>query len=161
MRVLFYGNRKGNNLDKVIRWWTSSFKDKINGAWKDSFSHVELEFSDGVCFSASPREGICRFKVINTNDKPWVAIDTPVPPALENKLRLECGRLEGIPYDYIGILGFIFRTPDQESKLFCSEVVTDRFQSIGVIANTINSGKVSPNSLYKILNSKVYNDFVS
>ena len=52
MRVAFYKG-EGNFFDKLIRWWT-----------KSSYSHCELIFSDGIFFSADPRDGGVRYKNI-------------------------------------------------------------------------------------------------
>jgi hypothetical protein len=92
------------------------------------YSHTELVFSNGVCYSSSPREGCCRFKDIDIYDKStWVTID--LNPDIYNQefeanAWREAFRLNGSKYDWEGIflnqaipLGI-----DKQDKWWCSEV---------------------------------------
>ena len=62
MRIHFYKARAGKLGDKVV-------------GIASIFSHVELEIN-GVCYSASNRDGGVRSKVIDTSNKQkWVSFD--------------------------------------------------------------------------------------
>ena len=147
MKIIFYGNKQGNIFDKLIRWWTSPLADMFNGKWKDSYSHCEILFSDGMMFSASQYENRTRYRRHNRRSKSWVVIDITGTTSDEMLVRFYCDRIEGKRYDYLGILGFIFGTPDSKSKWFCSEACTSVLQNIGM-CKTLTSGKTSPNALY-------------
>jgi len=151
MKVIFYGNQQGNFFDKLIRWWTSPTKDKFNSKWKDSYSHVELLFSDGFMFSASQYENSTRFKRYNTDSTSWDHID--LPDDQEPQLREFCGQEAGKGYDYLGIAGFVFGVRDHSNKWFCSEICTEALIVSGCLEHT-NSAKVSPNGLFKILTKR-------
>jgi ribosomal protein L24E len=150
MKVIFYGNRQGNLIDKTIRWWTSPVKHKFNGEWKDSYSHSEIEFSDGVMFSASQYENRTRFARRNPNSIAWVEVDIDIPYEDEKLVRMFCQHRDGLGYDYKGILGFVFGTPDNNSQWFCSEICTAALHHIS-IAEGIEPSKTSPNALYNKL----------
>lgn len=153
MKVVFYGNRKGNFVDKGIRWWTSNLKDKVNGNWKDSFSHVELVFSTGQMFSASQYSNSTRFANFNSKDPAWVTIDVKLTSNQELIIQEFCTRHNGAKYDYLGVLGFIFGNRDNSGKWFCSEICTVALQKVGLLPN-LEAAKVSPNALYNSLTSK-------
>ena len=150
MKVVFYGNRYGNLSDKIIRWWTSPLAEKINGKWKDSYSHSEIVFSDGMMFSASPYENVARFKPHSFTGKAWVRVDIDVTLEQEKKVRTWCEKQHGKKYDCMGVLGFAFNVPENPNKWFCSEVCTAALQEIGLLRNLVAS-KTSPNALHKEL----------
>jgi len=154
MKVVFYGNRAGDFGDKLIRWWTSDLSSKVNGTWKDSYSHVELLFSDGYMFSASQYHNICRFRKFNPGSSAWVTVTTD---ADEEAVRMFCEEVNGSKYDYLGILGFVIGTKHAEDKYFCSEVVVRALQSSGRLGTVISS-TTSPNKLYRLLNRSTPND---
>ena len=149
MKVIFYGNRHGNLGDKVIRWWTSSWENKLNGKWKDSYSHVELLFDDTTMFSASQYENLTRFAMYNKSDA-WTEMTLNISKARETLVYSHCRRLEGSEYDYLGVLGFVFGNRDSRDEWFCSEVVVDALQRIGCLKG-VKASKVSPNALYSLL----------
>ena len=153
MKIIFYGNRKGNIFDKLIRWWTSPLPEMFNGKWKDSYSHVELLFSDGMMFSASQYENSTRFRKHNLESSSWEYVDTDLSADDEAKIRKYCNSVNGKKYDYLGILGFILFTPDSPNKWFCSEVCTKGLQQVGLCAE-LKSSRTSPNCLYRELKDK-------
>lgn len=149
MKIVFYGNRQGGFIDKAIRWWTSSFRDRLNGKWRDSFSHVELLFSDGIMFSASQHEDAARFARYD-HGSAWVEVEIDTSEENEAIVRNFCEIHEGAKYDYLGILGFIFGNKDNKGKWFCSEVCTEALKQIGMFSG-IDSADISPNRLYNML----------
>ena len=58
MKLAFYKAKHGTKIDKIVA-----------AAIGSEYSHVELVFSDGICFSASPRDKGVRFKTINLDRK--------------------------------------------------------------------------------------------
>lgn len=136
MKVIFYGNHHGNFVDKAIRWWTSSAKDKFNGKWRDSFSHVELLFSDGMMFSASQYENATRFKSHSITSEAWMRVDVDIRYWEEEIVREWCYSVFGLRED--------------RSKWFCSEVCAAALQRVGM-CDWIKPEHVSPNKLYRMI----------
>ena len=150
MYIIFYKAMAGNFIDKIIAWWTSSINEKVTGKWKDTFSHCELLFTDGLMFSASQYENRTRYKIHNKDSYNWVRLPIECSVVNENKVRAFCDSIEGASYDYKGILGFITGIKDDSTKWFCSEVCTTGLQSIGEVSN-LDAYRTSPNDLYKEL----------
>lgn len=150
MKIIFYGNHKGNFFDKLIRWWTSPLKKMFNGEWKDSFSHCEILFSDGVMFSASQYENSTRFRRHSYSSDSWKYVNTYATKVQEARVRTFCNSIEDSEYDYMGILGFIFPVKDSERRWFCSEVCTFALQKASMVED-LTASKTSPNRLYKEL----------
>ena len=153
MKVTFYGNRQGNFVDKAIRWWTSNFKDKFNGAWRDSYSHSELLFSDGVMFSASQYNNSTRFTNKNPKSIAWVDVEVGITWEQEKLVRKFCQKQDGKKYDYLGVLGFVIGNSDAPNRWFCSEVCVRALQEAGLFEG-VTPSKVSPNQLYNLLKEK-------
>ncbi len=153
MKVIFYGNRKGNIFDKLIRWWTSPLLQMFNGEWVNSYSHVEILFSDGMMFSASQYENSTRFKVHKYKRSIWKYVDLEVTETEERVVREYCKSVNGKKYDYLGILGFVIGLHHNNKKWFCSEVCTKALQEIELCTNLV-AYKVSPNRLYIELKDK-------
>lgn len=155
MKILFYGNRQGNIEDKAIRWWTSNcFSDKLNGRWMDGFSHVEIEFSDRMMFSSSPREGKVRFKKRNPKSTAWVEKNMIIPPHKEYAIRKLCMGFVGREYDYKGIAGFVFHNDDDKNKWFCSELILHILQILKIIDSKYIPSQTSPNKLSLIIENE-------
>ena len=145
MRVAFYKAKYGNFVDLGIAWWTASFADKLNGKWKDGYSHTELVFSDNDMFSASSRDSLVGWRKFHPSEH-WDVEFIAMSYQDEDKLRRECNKLAGAKYDYAGILGFVIGTPDASSRWFCSEVVTAMLQKVQVLTG-LDPSKVSPNRM--------------
>jgi len=129
----------------------------FNGEWKDSFSHVELEFENGLIFSASQYQNTTRFVTRNMQSTAWVEIPLNITYAEELKMKQFCIRHNNAKYDYLGILGFVLGNRDDSGKWFCSEICTEALKNVG-IATGVNSAKVSPNGLYTILKEEGYSN---
>ena len=147
MQVIFYKARYGNLADKLIAWWTSSTKDKFNGKWLGSYSHVELLFDDGVMFSASQYDNAVRFKKYHPSNR-WEQVD--ISGGSEDLIIKFCESIEGGAYDWWGIAGFIAPVNDSLDKWFCSEVCTQAL-IVGRYIDYVDSAKISPNKLYRML----------
>jgi hypothetical protein len=143
MQILFYHAKK-NIFDKLVRTFT-----------KSDYSHVELRFSDGMCFSSSPRDGGTRFKKIDIDDKNWHIIDLyNVSKDTENKIRNLANEMVNKKYDWLGVLGFVIPLfPSDENRWYCSEICAYLLDKANVI---ICYHKISPEGLNYII-KRFYN----
>lgn len=142
MELIFYLANQGDFWDKLIGWWTGG-----------PYSHVELVFSNGECFTSSPRDGGVRFKQIDINPEHWNRVSITVAAEKEAEIYTWCESQVGLKYDWLGILGFVlpihFRT---RRAWYCSEIcsyVLDRF-----IGHQLPL-KISPNGLYTLLEKTI------
>lgn len=135
--MAFYIGEKGTILDRIIDIWSGWY----------GYSHCELVFSDGMSFSASPREGKVRFKRIDYDDK-WVIRDLPFSYEMEDVIRGRCREYLGKSYDYIGVLLYygLFTDIYDKKKWWCSEICA---KLIGM-----DDYHITPNQLAKRLNVK-------
>ena len=116
-------------------------------------SHVEIEFTGGVMFSASQYENSTRFRVRNKNSPAWVVVPLDYGEAAEEKVLAFCREHEGRKYDYLGVAGFVFGNPDSESKWFCSEICVAALQEVGMFPG-VDASKVSPQAMYEMVTEK-------
>ena len=141
MKVAFYKafQPKATNLDKAIA--ICSF---------GAYSHVELVFSDGMCFSVSPRDGGARFKKIDLNPESWNVMDIYIPEPAEKDIRAIAKSFTGYKYDYLGAIFSISPLCIQKNnRAFCSEIVTNSLDQC-IYYNKLGDGcKYSPSKLYK------------
>ena len=95
-------------------------------------THTELQFSDrykSISFSATLAEGAdgCRFKDIwYSHPKYWDTIIVPMTDAQEDIVYAEAKRLEGQPYDDIGLASFVSRAniiKPRDGYWWCTRVV--------------------------------------
>lgn len=143
MKLISYkvwGNPKSTFLDYVVAIFSLG-----------RYSHSEIAFENGECFSISPRENIGRLKVINYKNAEWDIINIPVSEEKEKEI-YECAQLVAlgcIKYDYLGALTSPLRLCIQkETRIFCSEVVADILMSKGVV--NLNRGcSYTPSRLHK------------
>nr|EEP3161747.1 hypothetical protein [Campylobacter coli] len=64
MKIAFYKvkeNDKSTFLDKAIAFFTSSWKERLNGDFLKSYSHCEI-ILDNLMISSSPRDKGVRIK---------------------------------------------------------------------------------------------------
>jgi len=89
---------------------------------RGDYSHVELQFSDGLSASASFMDGGVRFKQIGYTSGDWDFVD--LPPAWEAPARAYFEAHDGEAYNLIGnvhfVIGFV---PPSPRKKCCSEAV--------------------------------------
>ena len=137
MMLAFYKAEHGTKIDKIVA-----------AAIESEYSHVELVFSDGICFSASPRDKGVRFKTINLDNGKWdlYKIDKQF---YEEMLKKQVKRFEGQPYDTLGAIGSGIGIPLYSTKKkFCSLIIACIFQLDNINQN--------PESLRRILLKKGY-----
>ncbi len=108
--------RSNSFISKVIRWQT-------RGNW----SHVACLFSDGVVIESREFKGVRKLNSLaeaqSVGDTVQV-LTLSCKPEQEEKMRRFAESQLGRPYDYLGILRFLTRTPDTDQYLnrdwFCS-----------------------------------------
>lgn len=81
MQIAFY-RAPDNIYDWLIRFWTGPYL-----LLPARYSHCELVFSDGICISASPREGGVRAKRIELDSASWDLMDIQATPEEEAFIR--------------------------------------------------------------------------
>jgi len=137
-------------LGFLIKWWT----------W-GPYSHTELRFSDGTCFSSSwvkERRGFLglfgiragtRFKKIEMKPGRWDRWKISIDPAEEAKIRDWCKREEWLPYDVVGIFGFVLgKDLDSPFAWYCSEICARALHVFGICDFP---RKISPNGMARIM----------
>jgi len=134
-RVAFYrGTRPG--VAGVYNWFVRQWES-------GPYSHVELQFSDGVSASSSFADKGVRFKDIDYTSGQWDFID--LPAHLEKYARAYFEKHNGEKYDLIGnvhfLIGFIQHANDRK---FCSEAVAE---ALGIL----EGWRYGPNALYPML----------
>lgn len=129
IKVHFYKARAGKIGDKIV-------------GLVSVFSHVELEIN-GVCYSASNRDGGVRSKVIDTsNAQKWLSFDLKKDIEV-NRCLLYFESVRGQKYDWLNIFfSQIIKLNIQSSnKQICSEFVGNCLQ-------LDNAYKYSPEALF-------------
>ena len=137
IKIHFYKARNGKIGDKIV-------------GLVSVFSHVELEIN-GVCYSASNRDGGVRSKVIDTSNKQkWVSFDLKKDIDV-NRCLLYFETVRGQKYDWLNIfLTQIIKVNIQSrNKQICSEFVANCF-------NLKDAYKYSPESLFYALKELNY-----
>jgi hypothetical protein len=136
MKLLFYVAAAGDISDKTVAWAT----------W-GRYSHVELQFSDDMCFSASWRDGGTRFKQITIDPTHWDILDVPTTPEQEAVIRNFCAERIGVPYDWIGAVSVLLPINLQDPvKWYCSEICAAALRSCVMRFPE----KLSPSRMYKL-----------
>lgn len=139
MKIAFY-KASGSLFDKVIRFWE-------NGP----FSHCEVILSgpdvSGNFEIASSEPGVgvrITTKPLPSSDWEILEVEGDI-----DQVRAWFKQHDGAAYDYVGILGFVFRpVPQGKRKFFCSE-------AIGRALGIIDAWRYDPNALYSTLSYKV------
>jgi hypothetical protein len=146
VRIAFYRADRGTWIDRLIGSYD-----------RGPYSHVELVFSNGVCFSSSYRDGGTRFKQIDLDDGKWDVFDLPrVSDSDEDDLWLWCRDQAGVKYDLIGVLAFKLPFRQDGRRWFCSEVCSTGLIREGAMARGVGPGRViphrtTPNGLARVL----------
>ena len=91
------------------------------------YSHTELVFSDGVCFSASGRDDGARFRDLTPHPDRWDIFDLEITEEEEQHMRFmaELYVKKKIKYDYFGAVTCGFHLCLLNKKFFCSEIVAE------------------------------------
>lgn len=89
------------------------------------YSHCEFIFRDDYMFGAAFLDGRCRFREYEPHPEDDV-FETNISIREENLIRLQCQKYNGYPYDYTGLIGFVFKSDDfnHKKKYFCSELMS-------------------------------------
>lgn len=95
---------------------------------RSRYSHVALQFHDGIVFEAVA-DGFKRSASLGARHKSGLLVDifeyaAPLTPTELARARQFCESIEGAPYDYGSVLkGFPLREPgdSDRTKWFCSE----------------------------------------
>lgn len=127
-------------LGKLIRLWTRS-----------SYSHCELHFGDGNCWSAWPGQGT-RWTKRYLRDQDWDRIPISGIENLEVKLRRWCDSENGCKYDWRGIF-FSQVFPwgwHSNHRWFCSEACSAGLVHIGLLPG-IKPWQLSPRKFAEVL----------
>jgi len=140
MQLAFY-KAKGTLLDRFIRCWT-----------RQRHSHCEFVFSDGIWFSASPRDGGTRFKRIAPDPETWDFVELPSTSKLERFLRIWCYMHQHLKYDWLGVfLSHLLPLRVQDPrKYFCSEVLAEGLQRLALLPCQTAPTAYTPGDLYEI-----------
>lgn len=137
---------------------------QTDASWLDRFiaictlgkhSHVELVFSDGLSYSASPREKVSRFKEIKYNSKHWDFVDLDITSSEEIYMRSIASLCQGREYDYLGAI--FSATPlciHNSSRVFCSELVVNILRQSDKYHYLNNGCEYSPSELYSELDNQ-------
>lgn len=119
MKIAFYKAR-GHLVNRVISWWEHG-----------PYSHAELVLGalpNGLflCGSSSARDGGVREKVMPLPRASWDLIDLPVTREMQNHALCWFDNHSGEPYDWAGLLGFIYRPyRDMRAAWWCDEAVAE------------------------------------
>jgi len=145
MKVAFYKafQPKATFLDKIIAIFSFG-----------RYSHVELVFPNGDCFSISPRDKKGRFKKISLNEEQWdiIELDGAIDARL---LRRKAKTFLDYKYDYIGAIFSIMPFCIQKNKrIFCSEVVANLLKKSPIYSGLRDGCIYSPSELYEELNRR-------
>ena len=143
MKIAFYTGR-GKILDRLIRKWT-----------KSKYSHVELIINN-ISYSASPRDGGVRKKIIKYEAENWLIFDLKNIFDINIALKFLNQNL-GQKYDLRGIIfSQVFNLElHNKNKYFCSELIIEALKkSIDDDKFVIleNYSYFSPERLYNYLN---------
>lgn len=128
--ALAFFRGRGGWIDKAIKWRTGG-----------EFSHVELFMrgngvpdKEGISFSASPDDGMTRFRQIDyigEEAKLWEVVNLPTIPSLGQAERMVsavyrfCCSQVGKSYDWLGIMqlaAYGKLKTDDANKWYCSEI---------------------------------------
>jgi len=140
---------KGISLtSRLIRWWQ----------WGFPYTHIAycLDLSDQndpTVVEAWWNGVRCgKFSEVHTPGTEFSVYSVEVTKEQRDEIRHFLQRQIGKPYDWLGILGFVFFNPNLESKnrWFCSELVFTAFKQAGVeLLKNTHPSEVSPRLFLK------------
>jgi hypothetical protein len=137
--IIFYRGPE-DLAGKLIRGWTRS-----------PYSHCEIHFGQGDCFSAQAGQG-CRYVSYAPNAlrQWWTAVPLILLPNEESRIRRFCSDEEGCGYDYWGALFAAGLSANwrSEKKWFCSELCAAALQVIGMLPKE-KAWRMTPGGLYR------------
>jgi hypothetical protein len=110
MWIAFYRGR-GDSVTRLIRWFGRS-----------PYSHVGIVFRDGKRFDASGRVGLCRW-VQHDWSEGWEEYPLDVTIEQYAAAYASLDRLNGLPFDYLSVLRFVFPLLRQGHGWYCTQLV--------------------------------------
>jgi len=138
--ALYQGKSVISRAIRVFNW-----SDYSHAAWMDP--------ADGTIIEAWHRGGVSHVPAFSTNHTPGTRVElygvtgeTPEQTAIIRAFLLD---QVGKSYDYLGIMGFVFRSPRLHSKRrwFCSELVAEAYATAGLPLLRLPAFKVYPGML--------------
>ena len=128
---------------------STMYEKIISYVTKSKYVHCELVtekyMNRFLGYSSEPFVGVRGKWIAYTDD--WDFI--PIPSKYEICMEFVFDKTMHCKYDYLGILGFVFKNKDDPARYFCSEWVA-------TVLRLENPSKMSPGDLYKILKDRYY-----
>ena len=132
LRLALYKGPPTDLAHKIAHWAVCTFTGSI-------YSHCELVIN-GVCWSASARDGGVRGKVIDLHSGRWDVIDLPEQLSEADALAWFKAH-DGLRYDWAGVMRFAIPfLPLSVGRWFCSE-------ACGAALGIGQAHKLTPRSL--------------
>jgi len=136
-------------------WFDGEIWDFVTNAFSGfgGYSHTELVFSDGLCFSADPDSGL-RIKEVDRSDaRLWEHEQLDISPDDEARIRAwaETEIATHHPkYDWGGVIRFVWPwSKEHPQDYFCSESTVAALQLVPMLCD-VKAWQVSPNKLHKL-----------
>jgi uncharacterized protein YycO len=108
------------------------------------FSHVDYIFDNGAAYSSLPSTGV-DYNSDKNDIEQWYELEVPQKIIVENFILKQRGK----PYDYMGIVGFLFnRTWQEDDKWFCSELIAAAIEYSGLPLFNKRVSRITPRDLY-------------
>lgn len=134
-------------------------------AWYDPpYSHTELVFEDGIASSICAGETVS-MHTRNFGNPHYDIVTLSVPEEAYTAVRQFCSDAHSkkVGFDRVGMFasGLPVRIyPKSTERTFCSRFIVEALQVAGVpFVRSLDSGKVSPSQLHKLLNAQGGNIF--
>ncbi|MDQ0976604.1 hypothetical protein QFZ31_006656 [Neobacillus niacini] len=116
---------------------------------KGKFSHVAIAVSDTHVIEA---DWYMRSNIVEFHYEDYEIVSLNLTDNQRQHIPLTAIKYEGKMYDYIQVLGYIFKSRlNNPRHLICSELVYNILSEVGYI-NDASLRDITPNELYEILN---------
>jgi|SRR6185369_2368035 len=130
------------------------FDALIRKVTKGPYSHCELVFPDGWCYSASIQDGGTRFKKVAFDEGKWDFIELEFTREQMRKSEAFCLDERKCGYDYPGVFRFLVPAiRESKNRWFCSEIVCAALQEGGLLWGGVKPWQVHPSGLHNLLRS--------
>jgi hypothetical protein len=129
--------RGSSLLSKIIRFFD-----------KGKFSHVAIAVSDSEVIETNWN---MRSKIVKFYYTDYEIVSINLTDNQRNQVPVVAKKLEGRMYDYVQVLGYIFKSRlNNPHHLICSELVYNVLRGVGYIKDD-SLRDITPNELYTIL----------
>lgn len=131
-------SKQSTILARLIRWFTWS-----------RWSHVSVPIRDGLTIESREFKGVIRTSNrYDNSDLLTLEVEKEEADQFYHLLDSQVGK----SYDYLGVLGFIFRSSwARDNRWFCSELVAWALVESGIINLSKNHSRITPGDLYHYL----------